>query len=85
MAAKRPPKMKADPLARVTAARKAATAASRKPTVKGTFTHGTKSASSSNAGVKGSASKLTPKQSSALAKKNAAGGGQRRDRKGRFT
>lgn len=92
MAAKRPPKLKADPLDKVRDARKAAEAHSRsvgaKP--KGTFGRGTSSASSSNAERKrpllGKAnSKIKPLAKRASSKGGKkGGGGQRRDRKGRF-
>lgn len=80
MAAKRKgaPKMKADPLAAVTAKRLAVAKASRKPTVKGTFAQGTKSATSSNRG--GLSSSVGNNQRG----KGKSGGRQRRDRKGRF-
>ena len=65
-----PPVFRGDPLEKVTAARKAASAASRKPTVKGTFAQGTKSATSSNAARKGDGL--------------FSGGGIKRDKKGRF-
>lgn len=48
---KSPPKLKADPLAKITQQRKAAESSSRKATVRGTFTNGTRSANSSNAGA----------------------------------
>ncbi len=80
MAAKRKgaPKFRADPLAKVASKRLAVSKAARKPTVKGTFRQGAKSASSSNAG--GRSSSVGNNMRSKIGK----GGGGRRDSKGRF-
>jgi hypothetical protein len=52
--AKKPPQMKVDPLKKYTSARKAAEKTSRSTGAKGkgTFAHGTKSATSSHAGAR---------------------------------
>jgi hypothetical protein len=56
-------------------------------TKRGSFFHGTKSATSSNAGKNISNTRAAALKSAALAKRNAkgGGGGQRRDSKGRFS
>lgn len=87
---KRAPKMREDPLKRVRDARKGAEAHSRSVGRKsGTFELGTKSASSSNAERKrpifGKTAGFKPIGGSTKGgKAKGGGGGQRRDRKGRF-